>query len=190
MINDPLQSLHINNNCLGWNAIWRINRATCESFDIKYPTVVFGMVNNVDFDEMQAEFSLIAVQDENIHLQEEHTVPLEDLWPTLQQENTELNTERTAEYLDEYRFFYRNVWMPWDDECDGDYDWCEKHLESRIRFCFDLKRNMSRPMADHIRKLLAEARYAANKRHIIIIEMNEDETFEDGMTNIIFIQFH
>lgn len=147
------------------------------------------MVNNVEFDEMEAQFSLIGVQDENIHLPEELAVPLEDLWPTLQQENTELNAERTAEYLDEYRFFYRNIWMPWDDECDDDCGWSEKHLEARINFYFDLKRNMSRPMADHIRKLLAEARYSADKRNIINIEMTEDETLEDGMTDITFIHY-
>lgn len=73
--------------------------------------------------------------------------------------------------------------MPWDDSQDNDeedVDWCKKHLESRIRFCFDLKRAMSRPMADRIRKLLAEARYIQNKREIIEVEMSDDEALEEG----------
>lgn len=80
-----------------------MNRATCELLNIKYPTVVFGMVNNVYFDDLKAEFSVIAVQDEDIHLPEVHEVPLEELWPTIDQENAELNIERTADCLDELR---------------------------------------------------------------------------------------
>lgn len=71
--------------------------------------------------------------------------------------------------------------MPWDDDSDDDIDWCKKHLESRIRFCFDIKRKMSRGMADHIRKLLAEARYIQNKREIMELEMSDDEDAEEGM---------
>lgn len=81
------------------------------------------------------------------------------------------------------RFFYRNVWMPWDIDTDDDVDWCKKHLESRIRFCFDLKRNMNRTMADHIRKLMAEARYIQNKREIMELEMSDDEDAEEGITS-------
>lgn len=73
------------------------------------------------------------------------------------------------------RFFYRNVWMPWNNDNDEDLDWAEKRLESRIKFCFDLKRNMSRPMADHIRVLLAEARYIQSRRELIEVEMSDDE---------------
>lgn len=70
--------------------------------------------------------------------------------------------------------------MPWDNDSDEEVDWCKKHLESRIRFCFDLKRSMSSGMADHIRKLLAEARYIQNKREIMELEMSDDEDTEEG----------
>lgn len=79
------------------------------------------------------------------------------------------------------RFFYRNVWMPWDNDTDDVVDWCQKHLETRIRFCFDLKRDMSRPMADHIRKLLAEARYIQNKREMVEMELDDDRALEEGI---------
>lgn len=79
-----------------------------------------------------------------------------------------------------HRFFYRNVWMPWDSDSDDEADWCKKHLESRIRFCFDLKRDMGRGMADHIRKLIAEARYIQNKRELMESEMSDDEDAEEG----------
>lgn len=70
--------------------------------------------------------------------------------------------------------------MPWDNDTDEDVDWCKKHLESRIRFCFALKRDMSRGMADHIRKLIAEARYIQNKREIMELEMSDDEDIDEG----------
>lgn len=78
--------------------------------------------------------------------------------------------------------------MPWDSDSDEEVDWCKKHLESRIRFCFDLKRGMSRGMADHIRKLLAEARYIQNKREIMELEMSDDEDAEEGMLQLDFSQ--
>lgn len=89
--------------CKGWQAIWKLNRATCEQYKIKYPTVVLGTVNNVYFQDLMADFSISAVQDDDVHLPEIHEVPLEDLWPTIDQENGELNVERTADCIDELR---------------------------------------------------------------------------------------
>lgn len=88
----------------GWQALWKINRATCEQYKIKYPTVVLGTVNNVYFQDLMADFSINAVQDDDVHLPEIHEVPLEDLWPIIDQENKELNIERTADCVDELRF--------------------------------------------------------------------------------------
>lgn len=87
----------------GWQAIWKINRATCEQYQIKYPTMVLGTVNNVYFQDLMADFSISMVQDDDVHLPEIHEVPLEDLWPTIDQENSELNIERTADCIDELR---------------------------------------------------------------------------------------
>lgn len=77
--------------------------------------------------------------------------------------------------------------MPWDNENDDEDDWCKKHLESRIRFCFDLKRDMSRGMADHIRKLISEARYIQNKREVMELEMSDDEDAEEGTFGILSV---
>lgn len=87
----------------GWQAIWKMNRATCEQYKIKYPTIVCGTVNNVYFQDLMADFSISMVQDDDVHLPEIHEAPLEDLWPTIDQENTELNIERTADCIDELR---------------------------------------------------------------------------------------
>lgn len=83
--------------------MWQIPRVICEEFKINYPTVVYGNVECVVYKELRAIFKVIAVQDDNIHLPEEHDVALEDLWPTKQQENSAVNAEMTAKCIDSLR---------------------------------------------------------------------------------------
>lgn len=87
----------------GWQALWKISRATCEQLKVKHPTVVFGTVTNVLFKELRADFMITGVQDDSVHLPESFEVPLEDLWPTIDQENPELNVEKTADCIDQLR---------------------------------------------------------------------------------------
>lgn len=87
----------------GWQALWKIPRAVCEELRIKYPTIVGGTVANVYFKELRAEFVVSAVQDDDIHIPESNVVALDDLWPTREQENPELNVERTADCIDQLR---------------------------------------------------------------------------------------
>lgn len=144
--------------------------------NVRYPTVVLVYVEQVYFKEMKAELEIIAVQDEHIHLPTRHEVDLEDLYPTLEQENSALNVERTAECLDQIRFFYTHIWMPWDMDNDDQVNWVEKHLESRIRLCFDLKRGViQRPLAAYIRSLIHEARYIYYRRQYLEMVTNDEE---------------
>lgn len=98
-----LSSIFISNPT-GWQAIWKISRVICEELKIKYPTTVYGTVTNVLFKELKAIFSIIAIQDDDIHLPEEHEVPLIDLWPTKVQENPAINIEATANCVDMIRY--------------------------------------------------------------------------------------
>ncbi|KAL5281630.1 SHCBP1 family protein [Megaselia abdita] len=168
----------------GWQALWKIPRIICEEMSLRYPTVVFGMVENVIFNDLKATFFVQAVQDDNVHMPEKQEVNLIDLYPTKDQENKEINTERTAEVLDSLRFFYQNIWMPWDNDIDDDFDWAEKHLESRIRFYYDLKKkDMRRPLATQIRTLLAEAKYIQERREYIEIGLNSTgDNLEDTIS--------
>lgn len=175
--------LEIQSEPTGWQALWKIPRIICEEMKIRYPTVVFGMVENVIFNDLKAIFYVQAVQDEDVHLPEKQEVNLIDLFPTKVQENKELNVERTAEVIDSLRFFYQNIWMPWDNDIDDDFDWAEKHLESRIRFYYDIKkRDMKRSLATKIRTLLAEAKYIQERREYIEIDLdNTEPNLEDTM---------
>lgn len=164
----------------GWQALWRISRLICEEMKIKFPTVVFGYVEQVLFDELRANFRVIAVQDDEVTLPELHEVPLEELWPTKAQENPAINIDITAECVDRLRFFYNNIWMPWDNDNDEDADWIEKNLHSRIRFYCDLKNKSINPsLTSHILMLLSEARYIQNRREYLEIDLSEDDDNDD-----------
>lgn len=153
---------------------------------IRYPSVVFGIVDNVIFNDLKATFIVQAVQDDDVHLPEKQEVNLIDLYPTKlpHQENRELNIERTAEVIDSLRFFYQNIWMPWDNDIDDDFDWAEKHLESRIRFYYDLKKkDIKRSLSTQIRTLLAEAKYIQERREYIEIGLdNTGDNLEDTIS--------
>ncbi|XP_053673603.1 protein nessun dorma [Anopheles nili] len=165
----------------GWQALWKASRPVCEQLSVKYPLVVLGTVNQVLFDELKAVFIIEAIQDDDVHLPEEQiTVDLEELWPLRDQANPALNVNITADCIDKLRFFYQNLWMPWDNDTEDEHGWIDKHLESRIRLCFDLKnKTMSRRLSSHALALLAEARYIQRKREFLERELDEEDNDED-----------
>uniref|UniRef100_A0A182W7A4 SHC SH2 domain-containing protein n=1 Tax=Anopheles minimus TaxID=112268 RepID=A0A182W7A4_9DIPT len=161
----------------GWQALWKASRPVCEQLSVKYPLVVLGTVDQVLFDELKAIFIIEAIQDDDVHLPEEQiTVDLEELWPLREQNNPALNVNITADCIDKLRFFYQHLWMPWDNDGEDEHGWVDKHLESRIRFCHDLKnKTMSRQLSSHALALLAEARYIQRKRDFIEHQLSEEE---------------
>uniref|UniRef100_A0A182NTS0 Transcription initiation factor TFIID subunit 13 n=1 Tax=Anopheles dirus TaxID=7168 RepID=A0A182NTS0_9DIPT len=169
----------------GWQALWKASRPVCEQLAVKYPLVVLGTVDQVLFDEMKATFTVEAILDDDVQLPEERiTVDLEELWPLREQNNPALNVDITADCIDKLRFFYQHLWMPWDIDCEDEHGWLEKHLESRIRLCHDLKnKTMSRQLSSHALALLAEARYIQRKRELIEQELSDEEPEEDEEDN-------
>ncbi|XP_023172221.2 protein nessun dorma [Drosophila hydei] len=164
----------------GWQAMWKIPRVICEDLKLRYPTIVFGCVDQVIFDELKAVFTVTAVQDQDVHLPERNEVSLIELWPTLQQENSALNVDTTAECIDRLRFFYAHVWMPWDKDYDDDRDWVQMHLQARIQLACDLTKNrLPRPLALHMRTLLMEARYIQQRLEYLELDMSDAEAESD-----------
>lgn len=82
------------------------------------------------------------------------------------------------------RFFFKNLWMPWDADSDEDIDWSTKYLESRIRFSYDLKADMSPALATHIRALLTEAEYIQQRRVYLELDISDDEDMNDSKAEI------
>ncbi|CRK90829.1 CLUMA_CG004519, isoform A [Clunio marinus] len=148
----------------GYSAIWKISKAACEIHNIKYPCEVYGTVNETNYDLLTAIFTVESVHDEKIHLPSICEVPLEDLFPTVEQENSALNIDLTADCFDRYRFFSNFIYMPWDDS-ETDFQLSGKNLIPRIKLFFDLKnKSINKGLASHIRSMIAEAKYIQTVR--------------------------
>ncbi|XP_011163398.1 protein nessun dorma [Solenopsis invicta] len=148
---------------VGWQALWKISRATCENYSIRYPTIVLVEVLGMDYPTLNALVKITAVQDD-IHLPKKHEVPLIELYPTIDQTNHSLDIVGTAHCVDRLRFFYNYLWMPWDEDEDDNIDWVEQHLERRIRLFFDMNNGaISKDTCDIIRSLISEGREVQKK---------------------------
>lgn len=161
----------------GWQAVWKISRCLCEVLGARYPLEVLGTVDQVDFQDLTCSFIIEAVQDENVELPDKYYVPLIELWPTKSQENDALNVDLTAEALDSLRYFYNNIWMPWDEtDSDETKDWANSYLMQRVNFHYDVaSKNMHPSLVSYARHLLNEIRYAAKHKELIEAEMSEEE---------------
>jgi hypothetical protein len=76
----------------------------CEELGVEYPTVVYGIVDEVlHGDDLKALFTVLAVHDDGVKLPKRNHVYIEELWPTKTQENSALDIERTADCVDKLR---------------------------------------------------------------------------------------
>ncbi|CAL1681571.1 unnamed protein product [Lasius platythorax] len=165
---------------VGWEALWKISRPMCESFNIPYPVIVLVEVLGMNFSKLNAIVKVKAVLDNNIHLPEKHEVPLIELYPTISQKNRTLDIEGTAHCVDRVRFFYHYLWMPWDEEEDDDTTWVKQHLESRLKLYYDMKNKViNDETCEIIRSLIKEAKEVKKKISIyealLPEDMHEDE---------------
>lgn len=166
---------------VGWRALWKIPRLTCHDFEIHYPTIVVVEVENVDFQELFALVRIVAVQDE-IRLPEKYDVPLAELYPTREQENAVLDMVGTANCIDQLRFFFNYLWMPWDADDDDNTDWVALHLEPRIRLFFDMKRGcVGKDTCDVIRSLVREGKEIQEKIARLEEDISDEEEERDGL---------
>lgn len=74
----------------GYTAIWQLTRVDCENSGVKFPCEVFGEVIDTDYDNLEVMFRILSVQDENVHLPEVVSCKLEDMYPTVDQDNNAL----------------------------------------------------------------------------------------------------
>lgn len=166
----------------GWQAVWKIPRLKCESLKIPFPTIVLVYVENIDPQTLSAFVKILAVQDD-ISLPEKHSVPLIQLWPTKEQDPTiALNLQMTANVIDILRFFYQNIFMPWDMEDDDTSDWLSKHLECRLRLYYDIKNGViPRNTADHLKALISEAKRLQAQKEQIENDLGNEDVDLDNM---------
>lgn len=164
----------------GWQAQWKIPRMLCTELKLDYPVVVLGIVENCIFDELKCSFRVTGVEDENIHLPEICQVNIAELWLTKDQINNVLDFKKTSDCIDQFRFFYNHIWMPWDAEDDEGYrQWADKNLVCRMKFTFDLvSHQISRPLSSYIRSLLDEAKNLKNRKDFLENIIDDDDIDE------------
>ncbi|KAK5648543.1 hypothetical protein RI129_003435 [Pyrocoelia pectoralis] len=158
----------------GWQAIWKIPRLTCGKLKIEFPTFALVYVESILYEDLSANILTVMLQDD-IDIPKEHCVPLIQLWPTEKQDKSVcLNLMSTANTIDMLRFFYINLFLPWDMEEDC-ANWFDKHLSSRLRLFYDL-RNGTIPSttADQIKGLLTEARHLETRQNRLLLEIDDD----------------
>lgn len=159
----------------GWQAVWKIPRLKCEELKIGFPTVVLAYVEMVDYLEIEATVKVLAVQGD-IHIPDRHSVPLIQLWPTKEQDKTvALNLELTSNTIDMYRFFYLNIFMPWDMQEDTSVDWLSKHLELRLHLYFDMRNGViPKATAQHLKSLLNDAHRLHAQHQLLASQIDDD----------------
>lgn len=104
---------------VGWDALWKLSKEFCKRFDVRFPCVAYVTVTSVDFENLSTCVEVLSVQHESVTLPEAVVdVPLVELWPTTEQREQFVNAATTAEFIDLLRFYYTELWMPWDDQDD------------------------------------------------------------------------
>uniref|UniRef100_A0A1B6KS84 Right handed beta helix domain-containing protein n=1 Tax=Graphocephala atropunctata TaxID=36148 RepID=A0A1B6KS84_9HEMI len=146
---------------IGWQAIWKLSRHLCTDLKINFPCTAIVVVEQVNFKELSCLVSIHDVEDDDIHLPEKMAdVPLTELYPTMEQDNSSaLSLYDTAQLIDNLRFFYNHLWMPWDLEFDEDVAWVESHLEGRLQLHFAMaERRVPHEVSHTVRRLAMEGR--------------------------------
>uniref|UniRef100_A0A1B6FCS6 Right handed beta helix domain-containing protein n=1 Tax=Cuerna arida TaxID=1464854 RepID=A0A1B6FCS6_9HEMI len=146
---------------IGWQAIWKMSRQLCIDLKINFPFTAIVVVEQVNFKELSCLVSIHEVEDDDIHLPEKMAdVPLTELYPTMEQDNSSaLSLYDTAQLIDNLRFFYNHLWMPWDLEFDDDVPWVESHLEGRLQLHFAMaERRVPHEISHTVRRLVAEGK--------------------------------
>ncbi|VVC97824.1 unnamed protein product [Leptidea sinapis] len=112
---------------VGWDAMWKLSKEFCNQF-------VFVSVTSVNFEELTAN---VEVQSHTKKAIPKYVsdVSLTDLSPTVLQREDTVNAEATAEFIHLLRFFYKHLWMPWDDQ---EKVFLPNTLEDRLRLWNEL----------------------------------------------------
>ncbi|CAK1541686.1 unnamed protein product [Leptosia nina] len=165
----------------GCDAVWKLSKEYCKKFELRFPCVAYVTITSVLFEELYATVEVLSVQHESMCLPEiVPDVPLMELWPTIEQREDYVNAATTAAFIDLLRFFYNNIWMPWDDQ-DG-MILTSKTIEDRMELWCEIHNGIINNRVARSIKLL---RTSAIKAHEDLLELeslfNEDSDENDSM---------
>jgi hypothetical protein len=178
---------------VGWHALWRTSRDLSIEYDFEVE------VMDVSHNRLEAvavvlnlispsEYELTAEQfDEKEKLLKESkivNIPLIQLY-VISENDTEEQYYRTALIIEQIRFFYQNLWRPWDELLtDGQRNeiFVETKLQPRLELAFDMKdKIIPQSTVNKINHLLSEAWAIKSKIESIdqTIDMEDKSDVED-----------
>lgn len=179
---------------IGWQALWNVPYSVCAQNQVHYPLVLLVEVLSIDYSALSALVKITWDKTDRYRVfPAEYKVKLIELYPTIEQSNTALDIIGTAHCLDRLRFFYTYLWMPWDNEDDDNIDWVSEHLESRLKFAYEIRRGaIDKQTCDLIRSLVREARHIWKKiSHLEnLITDDEDKKFQTEDTTFKLMNLH
>ena len=125
----------------GWRALLRPSSDTLALLGLHQtgdsrPAMLVNVMD-VICNSLEAEVELVKVSEDGEEVGNLATVPIDELFAVKQQEIQTLDLTSTVTAIDLIRFFYENIWMPWDEESEVE-DWPSQHLHNRVQLHFSL----------------------------------------------------
>ncbi|XP_071452052.1 protein nessun dorma-like isoform X2 [Hetaerina americana] len=140
----------------GWRAIWKIPVEKCQLMSLQYPSEILVEVLSTSLETFSAEVKVLSINEKPLP-QTRRSAGLIELFPV------DFNYELVdpwilADDLDKFRFFFQQIWYPWD-ETDDSSSWPESYLEKRLNLLYDMVTGEVRAEdAERIRYLVSKSR--------------------------------
>lgn len=128
---------------VGWVAVWiptprtTTSASASQNWKMKKHDVIVEVLD-IMCTSLEAEVRILKRPSGVENIQEIIEVPVDELYPVKNGVNDDLDLLNTAVCLDLVRFFFNNIWKPWDDHSEC-LDWPGTYLSARIKLHFDLQ---------------------------------------------------
>lgn len=168
---------------IGWRAVWRsVPNSSPDSLSIQYDFEVEVMdVSHKSLEAVAVVLRLVHPRESELTAEEFDekekllketkivNIPLTQLY-VVSDNDPDGQYHRTAIIIEQIRFFYNNLWRPWDELTTSENQeiFIETKLISRLEMAFDIKdKIIPQSTVNRIKKLLTEAWNLKNKLDVI-----------------------
>ena len=137
----------------GWRALLRPSQDTLALLGLQQtgeqrPAMLVNVLD-VMCDSLEAEVELVRDSQDGEVVGGLLTVPIDELYAVKQQEIPTLDLTSTVTAIELIRFFYENIWMPWDEDSEVE-DWPGQHLHNRVHLHFSLMTGSGDQVRPHL----------------------------------------
>lgn len=175
---------------VGWRALWRTNHSNGLSIKYDFEVEVMDVLHN-SLEAIAVVLSLISPKeteltaeqfDEKEKLLKEMkivNIPLIQLY-VISDDDIYEQYLRSAQIIEEIRFFYTHLWRPWDElannDCARNEIFVDSKLQPRLELLFDMKdKTIPQSTINKINNMLSESWIIKNKIDSINISNNGTE---------------